>query len=302
MNFTARRVDIIEFHSFDIKDQAYINSFFGEHHYEQADCSFATLYLWQAAYGTQWAVEDDILFVRAGRGEDMFFMPPFAKDPADFPKGLRLIREHMEAAGRPFIIKASSPWEVEHIEANAPGKYVMTPDRDNWEYIYKTSDMISLPGKKFRMKKNHLNSFLRQYGDYQYETVTKENLDEVRAGLAEWFEKNGHIEEEEAAIERCFADWEALSMRGAVIRIYGKIAAFSAGTLLNERIAHIFFEKADPDIRGLYQAINRDFLMHEFAETEFVNREEDLGEPGLRQAKMEYNPDHFAEKYDIVLA
>lgn len=51
----------------------------------------------------------------------------------------------------------------------------------------------------------------------------------------------------------------------------------------------------------MYQAINRDFLMHEFAETEFVNREEDMGLPGLRQAKMEYNPDHFAEKYDVVV-
>lgn len=67
------------------------------------------------------------------------------------------------------------------------------------------------------------------------------------------------------------------------------------------RVAHIFFEKANPNIRGLYQAINRDFLMHEFAETEFVNREEDMGLPGLRQAKMEYNPDHFAEKYDVVV-
>ena len=66
-------------------------------------------------------------------------------------------------------------------------------------------------------------------------------------------------------------------------------------------MAHIFFEKANPNIRGLYQAINRDFLMHEFAATEFVNREEDMGLPGLRQAKMEYNPDHFAEKYDVVV-
>ena len=70
---------------------------------------------------------------------------------------------------------------------------------------------------------------------------------------------------------------------------------------MNDQVAHIHFEKANPEIRGLYQAINRDFILHEFADTEFVNREEDLGVPGLRQAKMEYNPDHFAEKYNVVL-
>ena len=89
-------------------------------------------------------------------------------------------------------------------------------------------------------------------------------------------------------------------MRGALIRIYGKVEAFTAGDLVNDHMAHVIFEKANPTIRGLYQVINRDFLVHEFSDVEFVNREEDLGIQGLRQAKMEYNPDHFAEKYTVV--
>ena len=75
--------------------------------------------------------------------------------------------------------------------------------------------------------------------------------------------------------------------------------AFTNGDLVNDKLAHIIFEKANPDIRGLYQAINRDFLIHEFADTEFVNREEDLGLPGLREAKLAYNPDHLTVKYDV---
>ena len=104
------------------------------------------------------------------------------------------------------------------------------------------------------------------------------------------------------SIQRCFDYWEELGVKGAVIRIYGRIEAFSIGDKLNDRVAHIHFEKANPEIRGLYQVINRDFIMHEFADTLFVNREEDLGIPGLRQAKMEYHPDHFAEKYNVMLA
>lgn len=295
-------MDIIEFRPFEIGQKEYINRFFGEHHYERADCSFDTLFLWQHAYHTIWAVEDGVLFIRAGYGDQTFFMPPFAGDGASFTHGLALIRDHLAEMGKPFMIKAASPWVVEKIQEFLPGKFNFVEDRDNWEYIYRTQDLINLPGKKFRMKKNHLNSFLRQYGDYVYEPITVDNTEETKAALAEWFARHGDIEEEKQAISLAFANWEALGMRGAVIRIYGRIEALTMGSFLNERVAHIHFEKANPEIRGLYQAINREFLAREFSTTEFVNREEDLGLPGLRQAKMEYNPDHFAEKYDVTLA
>lgn len=229
-------------------------------------------------------------------------MPPFAKEEEEnFVHGLALIHEEYDRLGLPFRLKSASSWVTEQIERLVLGKYDFIEDRDNEEYIYRTEDMIRLPGKKLRMKKNHLNGFLRQYADYQYEAITKENLEDAKAGIHDWFLRHGDIEEEEQAIKRCFDHWDALGVKGAVIRIYGKVEAFTNGDSINEKMAHIIFEKANPEIRGLYQAINRDFLMHEFADTEFVNREEDLGLPGLREAKMGYHPDHLTEKYDVVL-
>ena len=291
----------MEFKPFRIEDKARIDSYFVVHHYEQIDCTFNTLFLWQEAYQTSWAEQDGILFVRAGTGKDTFFMPPFAKEEENFVHGLALIHEEYDKLGLPFRLKSASSWVTEQIERLVPGKYDFIEDRDNEEYIYRTEDMIRLPGKKLRMKKNHLNGFLRQYADYQYEAITKENLEDAKAGIHDWFLRHGDIEEEEQAIKRCFDHWDALGVKGAVIRIYGKVEAFTNGDSINEKMAHIIFEKANPEIRGLYQAINRDFLMHEFAETEFVNREEDLGLPGLREAKMGYHPDHLTEKYDVVL-
>lgn len=292
---------IIEFKPFHIEDKAHINHYFSEHHYEQCDCSFDTLFLWQGAYQTMWAEEDGVLFIRAGKGDQAYFLPPFAGDHATFVHGLDLVKEHLASLGKPFLLKGASPWVVARMKELCPDCYDYTEDRDNWEYIYRTADMISLPGKKLRMKKNHLNAFLRQYSDYQYEPVTHDNMEECRAYLKEWFGRHGDIQSEEKAIDLALNHWDALELKGAVIRIYGKIEAFTVGNLINPKMAHIHFEKANPDIRGLYQVINRDFLIHEFSETEFVNREEDVGEPGLRQAKMEYHPDHFAEKYDVTL-
>lgn len=291
----------MEFKPFRIEDKARIDSYFSVHHYEQIDCTFNTLFLWQDAYQTSWAEQDGILFVRAGTGKDTFFMPPFAKEEENFVHGLALIHEEYDKLGLPFRLKSASSWVTEQIERLVPGKYDFIEDRDNEEYIYRTDDMIRLPGKKLRMKKNHLNGFLRQYADYQYEAITKENLEDAKAGIHDWFLRHGDIEEEEQAIKRCFDHWDALGVKGAVIRIYGKVEAFTNGDSINEKMAHIIFEKANPEIRGLYQAINRDFLIHEFADTEFVNREEDLGLPGLREAKMGYHPDHLTEKYDVVL-
>lgn len=291
----------MEFKPFRIEDKARIDSYFVVHHYEQIDCTFNTLFLWQDAYQTSWAEQDGILFVRAGTGKDTFFMPPFAKEEENFVHGLALIHEEYDKLGLPFRLKSASFWVTEQIERLVPGKYDFIEDRDNEEYIYRTEDMIRLPGKKLRMKKNHLNGFLRQYADYQYEAITKENLEDAKAGIHDWFLRHGDIEEEEQAIKRCFDHWDALGVKGAVIRIYGKVEAFTNGDSINEKMAHIIFEKANPEIRGLYQAINRDFLIHEFADTEFVNREEDLGLPGLREAKMGYHPDHLTEKYDVVL-
>lgn len=294
-------MDIIEFRRFSLEDKEKIESYFKVHHYEQADCTFNTLFLWQDGYGTKWAEQDGILFIRAGEGKDQFFLPPFCRKEEDFRRGLELIHGEYDKQGLPFRLKSASRWVTERIEETAPGKYDFIEDRDNEEYVYRTQDLISLPGKKFRMKKNHLNSFLRQYGDYEYVSLKKENLEEAQAEIREWFERHGEIPEEEEAMKLCFRYWDELGMRGAVIRIYGKAEAFTCGDLINENMAHCIFEKANSNIRGLYQAINRDFLIHEFPETEFVNREEDLGIPGLREAKLGYNPDHLTEKFDVVL-
>ena len=215
----------MEFKPFRIEDKARIDSYFAVHHYEQIDCTFNTLFLWQDAYQRSWAEQDGILFVRAGTGKDTFFMPPFAKEEENFVHGLALIHEEYDKLGLPFRLKSASSWVTEQIERLVPGKYDFIEDRDNEEYIYRTEDMIRLPGKKLRMKKNHLNGFLRQYADYQYEAITKENLEDAKAGIHDWFLRHGDIEEEEQAIKRCFDNWDALGVKGAVIRIYGKVEA-----------------------------------------------------------------------------
>ena len=79
------------------------------------------------------------------------------------------------------------------------------------------------------------------------------------------------------------------------------MAALSIGSFNNlEKMAVVSVEKADPDIDGIYQVINQQFLIHEFPDAVIVNREDDLGLPGLRQAKESYNPIGYARKYMVL--
>ena len=76
----------------------------------------------------------------------------------------------------------------------------------------------------------------------------------------------------------------------------GNLEAFTLGEKLNADTAVIHLEKANPEIRGLYAAINQSFLENAWQDTAWVNREQDLGEPGLRKAKLSYHPVGFVRK------
>ena len=126
-----------------------------------------------------------------------------------------------------------------------------------------------------------------QYSNYEYMPITEDIIPLCRETAASWVETHHEegIEDELVAINLLFDNWETLGLKGGAIKLFGRVEAFSIGELLNDKMALIHIEKANPDIRGLYQAINNEFIRHEFSEVEFINREEDMGLPGLRQAK-----------------
>ena len=260
--------------------------------------------MWQDPYGIRWAEENGVLYIQGGGKRETFLLPPFAGKDAKFLDGLLRAKEWFVENKLPFRFKGVSKAVKERMEDLCPGRYAFTPDRDNYEYIYKSEDLINLSGKKFRQKKNHLNQFRMQYSNYEYVPITDDIIPLCRETAASWVETHHEegIEDELIAINLLFDNWDVLGLKGGAIKLFGRVEAFSIGELLNDRIALIHIEKANPDIRGLYQAINNEFIRHEFSEVEFINREEDMGLPGLRQAKESYNPDHFAEKYDAVYA
>lgn len=136
--------------------------------------------------------------------------------------------------------------------------------------------------------------------------MTCGNIEEVREFHEKWlderriYDRYSCIDSEEEGAFAIFENCGKLPCKIGGVRIDGKLVAYSIGSYCPSiKCAFIHIEKADVAYNGLYNYINQQFLLHEFPEAEFVNREDDLGQENLRQAKMSYRPLRLEEKYNL---
>lgn len=270
------------------------------HEIEVSDLSFVSLYIWKDSYQVKLAEFKDALLFLCVYREETYLLPPLGTTEAILP----LLKEAVSYFHRqemPFKMKAVPPGTAEFILANLPGRYSLAPDRKNWDYIYLTKDLIELKGRKYQQKRNHLNKFKQTY-DYSYEPLTRKYIDDCFRMFEEWAEDKGDsptIQEERLALTKALQNMDALQLKGGVLRVNGRVEAFSLGSLLNRETALIHFEKANHKLSGIYSVINQHFVEKAWFMTKYINREDDMGVPGLREAKKRYHPARMIEKYVI---
>lgn len=184
-------------------------------------------------------------------------------------------------------------------------------NRDLSEYLYNATAFTSLAGRKYEKKRNHFN-FLTKHFEYTYLPLTTDLVPQVKKFQRHWLEKQmdketikGHfLPKEEVLIDYMLSNWSFFCpkyLQGGVITVNDEIAAYTIGEIVGSTII-IHIEKANSKIHGLYQGISKEFLTHvlsEHPEIKIVNREEDMGDVGLRHAKMSYHPDGFSKNYDV---
>jgi len=184
-----------------------------------------------------------------------------------------------------------------------PAGFTVSEDRDNSDYVHRVTDLASLSGRKYAKKRSHIKQCLKRH-DCVFEMINDQNIDECRALLTRWCHSrqcdlDPGLCGESRAISTTLDLFDEFGLLGGAIRVDGLIQAFSIGERLNDSTAVWHFEKAIPDINGLSQLINQWFARECLQGFEFVNREQDLGIPGLRQAKESYYPDHLVDKFTV---
>lgn len=289
----------MEFLPIRAEEKETIDAYFKKSDSRHCDMSFISVYLWQNYYPAVYTIYDDMLIFKAEGENTSFSFPIGEHDPQ---KALKAIMDYCEEVGIKPAFHCVNREQEKILNELYPGVFTIEFDRDDAEYIYECEKLMGLRGKKYHGKKNHVNKFKKTY-EWQYEEICDDNVKECIQMLSDWKHVNEDPEDEEKDAEVCackkaLKEYKMLGLLGGLIRADGRVVAFTLAEKINSDTIVIHFEKAYSDVSGAYSIINQEFLLHNVHEGDgilYVNREEDMGDPGLRKAKESYHPAFLEE-------
>lgn len=296
----------LEFKPVEAQDMEVIAPFIGLRPNKSCDSVFLDSFIWKEFYHVRFAVSDGkaVQWIMEDKG-DVFSALPLCREEDLEHYFYEMVDYFNQVLHIPFKIYLADEEGTMKLNLD-PSKFRVTEQEDLKDYLYDGDALRTLAGKKLHKKKNNVNAFMREYeGRFEYRKLCCSDRDDVWKFLDRWREKKGeeveeHLDYEVHGIHEILKNCSALPVEMGGVYIDDKMEAFTIGSLnARENMAVIHIEKANPDIRGLYQYINREFLIHEFPNVKLVNREDDMGLEGLRKAKMSYNPIGFERKYLI---
>ncbi len=259
-----------------------------------SDYSLANVWGWRDHYCLEWAFENDLAWIRQTLPEPAVWAPVGDWGSVDWT-AVRCLTEHA-------LVRVPAPL-LEIWSQAMPGRVTAEAAREHFDYVYSSRELIDLKGNKFHKKKNLLAQFRKNY-TFEYQPMTTECVESVLDLQENWCRWNEceslALVAENEAIHKVLTGFDRIEgLVGGSLWVGGKIVAYTVAERLTPDMLVIHFEKGDIHYKGVYQAINQMFLEHEAQTTSLVNREQDLGDEGLRQAKMSYHPSGFLEKFNV---
>ncbi|MBR0127383.1 MAG: DUF2156 domain-containing protein [Firmicutes bacterium] len=296
-----------------IEDRPVLEEYLNGFEYKTSGLSFSAQYMWREINRFSWDIVGDYMCISGISHLELedgiilpFLFPPLTKTGEYNKESLRetifRCKEHFDKQGQPFSLRLV-PFHLVEIIKDAVPELSWKDDRPNYDYIYLTQDLIELKGRDFHGKKNHLNYFHKTF-DYRYVKMTSSMADDAMRFIDE-FNKRKEVppsememlKMEEEAMKDVFQNLEKVGYEAGAILIDDKIEALAIGGRLGNKMVTEHVEKANVNFRGLYQAINNEFCKNTAAWAKYINREEDMGIPNLRKAKLSYRPVKLLEKY-----
>ncbi|MCE5299666.1 MAG: phosphatidylglycerol lysyltransferase domain-containing protein [Spirochaetia bacterium] len=278
------------------------SAYFRNNPAEISEFAFAEMFAWRAVRNTSVAMLDGGICVLLEKNGKWCFYPPFgaADNVAAISKMARYLKDEK---GDGYIYGLTEQEAVG--AAAADGSLEYAEDTDNADYVYAASDLISLAGRKYDGKRNHLNRFMENYS-HTFEPITPEILPQVKDFQEKWCQARSCADDlslanEGRAVMEVLDNYGVLPVTGAALVVDGVVQAFSIASELNPEMAVVLFEKANPEFKGIYQAINNLFCSRMLSKYKWINREQDGGAEGLRRAKQSYYPVRMIRKFNLKL-
>ena len=242
-----------------------------------------------------------LLMADAASGGESYLLPPVT---ANADEAAEIIAHVLARDGNtPADSFARVPQSVaKRLEERA--ELMVTEERERADYLHLSDDLRELPGPDFHAKRNHIRRFRAACPDAEYlemdASLTKKCAEFTKSWLESHPSRELHSLQREAAVTLTMLEQhESLGLAGGCLVAGGRVVAFALGEPVNRETFVVRVEKADTSLPGTYQTVSQEFLRHAAAHFQWINREQDLGIPGLRRAKQSYHPHHLLRKYRI---
>lgn len=260
-----------------------------------SDYSFVNLWAWAEVYGLSWAWDGDLVWIRQSIPHQAYWAPVGPWGRVDWT------REMMSLRGDTLV---RIPEQLALLMVRAHPDARIKASRSQWDYLYSVPELVALAGNRFHAKLNLLRQFQNTYL-WRYQPLTEGLIALVLEMQDQWCawrdcDASAGLAAEDRVIAKVLGAYASLKyLLGGVLMVDSRVVAFTVAEPLADDTLVVHFEKGMGEYKGVYQAINHEFLA---ANTGFslVNREQDIGNEGLRKAKMSYNPVGFLRKYELL--
>lgn len=295
---------MVDFKVIQLNDRAWIQPLLNSANFRGCEYSFSTLFLWRFIYGTTVSSVDDRLLVRIENERWSYLFPV---GTGDLRSAINALINDAQSHKKRFMMHGVNKEAKAELESLFGDYFYFLPARDEFDYIYEAESLAALKGKKLHAKRNYIHRFLNRYDQkWQYEPINETNLHECMQMNKKWCKLNDAMLDisklkEQYAVAQAFRHYHSLALSGGLLRVDGKVAAFSIGEPINTDTFLVHIEKAITEFDGIYPMINQQFVLHYCQDYKYVNREDDAGAPGLRKSKLSYHPAFLEEKYHVFL-
>lgn len=265
---------------------------------------FPTLYLWHEYSELSYDIKDDFLFLFECNFDNSTFMP---YGNGDLEKAMFNLEEYCKKVSKQGMLYCMGEEDKKNLLQIFPDRYQVEEQEQFNEYVYLRENLAELTGKKYAKKRNHISKFMRKYGDvYEYCSINNSDRDELKKLMDKWCIMRDCGPEdtskfEQTAILKFLANDAGLQYKGGAIRVNGNIEAFALGGKISDDMAVVYFEKADTKFDGIYPMLNKQYVINEWPNVKYINRQEDMGMEGLRKSKMSYYPEFMVKNYSLKL-
>lgn len=289
------------FHRVTLSDREWVLPYLKAEASRSADYNFGNIYLWDGSFHQLLAAVDGRLLTKLKYQDKPFFAFPVGS--GDLRPAVEALSEYAADRGWPLAIRGVTEEHRALLEECYPGRFAFTEDRDNFDYIYLAEKLATMGGKKLHGKRNFCNRFEKTQ-EWEFCRLTPDLIPACMEMLGAW--KGEHelppegLDEEHAAIVRGFMRYRTLELEGGVLFAGGRVVGFTVGEMTSPDTFDVHFEKAFAAMPGAYPMVCREFtrqLLAEHPGLVYINREDDMGKPNLRDAKLEYYPEMLLAKY-----